>query len=111
MSNRFFEGIFVGGILGFIGGILFAPKSGAEFRKDLAENSDEIYRQASTSVGDIKDRTEQAVHDIQDKSSGVIKQASSQLQEARDQLTSKFQEIGGKQPKLTLQEPESAQHM
>ncbi|MBY0356792.1 MAG: YtxH domain-containing protein [Candidatus Obscuribacterales bacterium] len=110
-SNRFFEGLFLGGILGFIGGILCAPKSGAELRKELVDNSDELYKQANSSLSDIKDRTEQALQDFQSKGDSMIKQASSQFQETRDQLSSKIQEMGGKKTKIGLPEPESAQHM
>ncbi len=111
-STRFLEGLLLGGALGFIGGILFAPKSGKELRKDLADGSDELYRQASTSVSDFKDRSQQAVQDFQTRSDAVLKQATQQLQETRDQLTQKVQELskqGG--AKVTVQEPESAQHM
>lgn len=110
-SGRFFEGLLLGGILGFIGGILFAPKSGAELRKQIADGSDELYKNASTQLSDIKDRTEQALQDFQTKSDAALKQATSQLQETKDQLASKFQELSGKQKAAALQEPESAQHM
>ncbi len=109
-STRFLEGLLLGGVLGFVGGMLFAPKSGKELRKDLADGSDELYRQASTSITDFKDRGQQAVQDFQSRSDAVIKQATQQLQETRDQLTQKMQEIG-KQNKVNVQEPESAQHM
>lgn len=108
-SNRFFEGFLVGGILGFLGGILFAPKSGSELRKQLADSSDEMYRQASTGMHDLKDRTEQALHDFQAKSDTMLKQANAQLQETKDQLTTKFQDLSGK--KVALQEPEQSNHM
>lgn len=109
-STKFLEGLLLGGVLGFIGGILFAPKSGKELRKDLADGSDELYRQASGSISDFKDRGQQAVQDFQSKGDAVLKQATQQFQETRDQLTQKIQEMGGKN-KVSLQEPESAQHM
>ena len=111
-STKFLEGLLLGGVLGFIGGILFAPKSGKELRQELADGSDEMYRQASTSISDFKDRGQQAVQDFQSRSDAVIKQATQQLQETRDQLTQKIQEISKQQnQKVTVQEPESAQHM
>ena len=114
MSNgtRFIEGLLLGGALGFIGGILFAPKSGRELRRELAENSDEIYKTASGSISDLKDRGQQAVQDFQTKGNAAIKQATQQFQETRDQLSQKIQELGNKSgQKLGVQEPESAQHM
>lgn len=110
-STKFLEGLLLGGVLGFIGGILFAPKSGRELRKDLAEGSDELYKQASTSISDFKDRGQQAMQDFQSRGDAVIKQATQQFQETRDQLTQKIQEMGSNKAKVSLQEPESAQHM
>lgn len=110
-STRFIEGLLLGGVLGFIGGILFAPKSGRELRRELAENSDEVYRSASTSISDLKDRGQQAVQDIQTRGDAAIKQATQQFQETRDQLSQKLQEMSGKSGKIGVQEPESAQHM
>jgi len=110
-STKFFEGLLLGGVLGFIGGILFAPKSGKEFRKEIAEGSDELYKQASTSISDFKDRGQQAMQDFQSRGDAVIKQATQQFQETRDQLKEKIQELGSNKGKVSLQEPESAQHM
>ncbi|HEY9793826.1 MAG TPA: YtxH domain-containing protein [Candidatus Obscuribacterales bacterium] len=101
MSNRFFEGLFVGGLLGFIVGLLYAPKPGAHLRRQLADQSDELYRQASTGISDLKDRTGARLQDIQSRSDHALKQGIAQVQETRDQIASKIQEIGGnsgKQP-------------
>jgi len=110
-STKFFEGVLLGGVLGFVGGVLFAPKSGRELRKDLANGSDELVKQAGTSVSDFKDRSQQALQDFQKKGDATIKQATQQFQETRDQLTQKIQELGSKPAKVPGQEPESAQHM
>ena len=104
-SNRFFEGLAVGGILGFIIGLLYAPKSGAQLRRDIVDGSDEIYRQASTRMSDLKDRTDLALQDLQSKSDVIIKQAASQVQETRDQLTAKLQDIkGGNKDKVSARD-------
>lgn len=105
-SNRFFEGLAVGGMLGFIIGMLYAPKSGTQMRRELAEQSDELYRQASTRITDLKDRTDQALQDLQHKSDGIIKQAATQVQETKDQLTSKLQDMTGNNPKVSLRDTE-----
>ncbi len=112
-STKFLEGLLLGGVLGFVGGILFAPKSGRELRKDLQDNSDELYKQAGSSISDFKDRGQQAMQDFQSKGDAVLKQATQQFQETRDQLTQKISEISGKPGKVSVQdlEPESAQHM
>jgi gas vesicle protein len=92
-GGRFFEGLFVGGIIGFLAGLLYAPKPGSQIRRELAENSDEFYRQASTQLHDIKDRTGAHLQDLQSRSDQVLRSASTQIQETRDQITSRIQDM------------------
>ena len=99
MSNRFFEGLFVGGFLGFILGLLYAPKPGSQLRRELASQSDELYRQASTGLTDLRDRTGARLQDMQTRGDQMLKNASAQVQETRDQLTSKIQDFTAGQPK------------
>ncbi len=78
-SNRFLEGITIGGLLGFVCGLLSAPKSGAELRKQLADESEDLYKQASESIADIKTKTNQAVSTLQAKSEDLVKLAAEKL--------------------------------
>jgi gas vesicle protein len=105
-GGRFFEGIFIGGIIGFLAGLLYAPKPGSQLRRELAENSDEFYRQASTQLHDFKDRTGATLQDLQTRSDSVLKNATTQMQETRDQITSRIQDMttGGNGP--TKQHPQ-----
>lgn len=92
-SNRFFEGLFVGGLLGFLAGILFAPKPGSQLRRELADQSDELYRQASTGLTDLRDRGNEKLSDLQVRGDQMIKTASTQVNEKREQLTAKIQDF------------------
>ena len=94
-SNRFFEGLCLGGLLGFVFGLLFAPKAGSQLRRQLADHSDELYRQASSGLGDLRERTGQQLQDFHSRGDDLIKHASAQVQETRDQLTSKVQDFKG----------------
>jgi gas vesicle protein len=94
-SNRFFEGLFVGGIIGFLAGLLYAPKPGSQLRRELVDHGDEFYRQASTQLHDFRDRTGERFSDLQSRGDQVIRSASSHLQETRDQITSRIQDLTG----------------
>lgn len=98
-SNRFFEGLFFGGIIGFLAGLLYAPKPGAQLRRELAENSDDLYRQASTQLTDLKEKTGASLQDLQSRSDQMLRSATAQVQETRDQITSRIQDIGTNGPK------------
>ncbi len=106
-SNRFFEGLVVGGLFGFLIGMLAAPKSGAEMRKQLADGSEDLYNYASDSFSGIKGKTEQAFSDLQAKSSDVIKKASGTVQATKEQIASKLQELAGQSTQVLVDDVES----
>ena len=41
-SGDFVKGLLIGGLIGAVAGILFAPKSGKETREDIARKADEL---------------------------------------------------------------------
>jgi len=62
-GGGFFSGLLVGGAIGAIAGILFAPKAGKETRDGLMSESDEILTKAKSELeklrnelGDLKDK-------------------------------------------------------
>jgi gas vesicle protein len=42
--NRYFEGFLVGGTVGFVVGLLTAPKPGADLRRELSVKSEDLLR-------------------------------------------------------------------
>lgn len=104
-SGRFFEGLLLGSIFGFLFGMLAAPKSGAEFRKQLADDSEELYKQASDSLSDLKKKGDQALSDIQQKSSSVIKKARAGVHDTKEQLSNKFERLAGQSTQVLVDEP------
>ncbi len=77
--NRFIEGIAIGGMLGFICGLLSAPKSGAELRKQLVDDSEDLYKQATESIHDMKSKTSEAISTLQAKGEDLLKMASENI--------------------------------
>ena len=77
--NRFVEGVFVGGVLGFFCGMLSAPKPGAELRKQLVGESEDLYKQATESMYDMKSKTNEAISHLQAKGEDLLKMASEKL--------------------------------
>jgi len=62
-SSGFFSGLLVGGAIGALAGVLFAPKAGKETRDGIVSESDEILNKAKseleklrTELGDLKDK-------------------------------------------------------
>jgi len=77
--NRFVEGVVIGGVLGFVCGLLSAPKSGSELRRQLVDESEDLYKQASESIHDIKSKTNEAISTLQAKGEDLLKMASDNI--------------------------------
>ena len=86
-SGRFFEGLLVGGIMGFLFGMLSAPKSGADLRRQLADGSEDLYKTASDSIGDIKKKGGAAINDVQQKGGDVLKRASDGINGTKETIS------------------------
>lgn len=56
----------VGGVVGTVLGILFAPKAGKETREDIAEAAAEIKKEAQKFAKDAKERVESFVEESKD---------------------------------------------
>lgn len=59
----FVIGLFVGGVFGVIAGLLFAPKSGAEMRRQLADEAGRLSETART----VAERAESVVEGLGSK--------------------------------------------
>ncbi|MFM2133955.1 MAG: hypothetical protein RL156_1236, partial [Bacteroidota bacterium] len=49
--NGFLAGALIGGAIGAITALVFAPKSGRELRRDIADRSVELYDKAQELIG------------------------------------------------------------
>ena len=107
-TGRFFEGLVVGGILGFLFGMLAAPKSGADLRRQLADGSEDLYKQASDQLGQLKESTEHAITGLESRAEEIVKKASNSMQGTKDQIASKLQEMAGQSTKVLVDDVESA---
>jgi gas vesicle protein len=50
-NSDLLKGLFVGGLIGMVLGVLFAPKSGKETREDITRKADELLVKAKEEYG------------------------------------------------------------
>ena len=61
MIRRFLKGIFTGGLIGFVLGVLFAPQKGDETRTQLKKFSDEKKPQLKKIFDTVKEKTDKVI--------------------------------------------------
>jgi len=74
-QGHLFKGLLIGGVLGALAGIFFAPKSGKEFRSDIKKKGHEVLKDAKDIYADVstkaKDVIEEAKHQVKELKKGA----------------------------------------
>ena len=84
-NSDLLKGLFIGGLIGVVLGILYAPKSGKETREDIAQKTDEL-------LGKTKEEYEKAV----EKSKTAYETAVKRLKDLEISAKEKVEEAEGK---------------
>jgi len=78
-NNDLLKGLFVGGLIGMILGVLFAPKSGKQTREDITRKADELLVKAKEEYGKaiekIKTAHDTSVNNLKDLGTTVEEKA------------------------------------
>ena len=109
MAKGIILGFLAGSVVGGIIALLYAPKSGKEFRHDIKIKKDEFlddtaeYMQIAKSkanelINEGKRKGEQLITDAKKKAGTLIEDANSLLSNAKDKAVEKF---GGAKDKVT----------
>ena len=75
-NGSYFKGLFIGGLIGAIIGILYAPKSGRETREELTRKADELLSKAKEEYEKNKEDYEAVFKRVQDVGSSIKGKAS-----------------------------------
>jgi len=95
-------GLLIGGAIGAIAGLLFAPKSGRELRQDIKNKSDEYLDDAERYIADArtkakdlinegKKRSERLISDAKTKSDELLKDAEKIFSDAKSKASGAVQ--------------------
>ena len=94
---HFFKGLLIGGALGALAGILFAPKSGKKLRSDIREkgreilnDGKEIYADASTKAKEIIGEVKHQAKDLKKEAEGTGETIAGEVQEKIGQVKKVF---------------------
>lgn len=81
--GHLFVGLLIGGGIGALAGILFAPKSGRELRAEIKEKSDAVLKDAKDLYADAITKASQIVEEAKHQAIELKKDADRHLSETR----------------------------
>jgi gas vesicle protein len=93
----FFKGLLIGGALGALAGLLFAPKSGKKLMSDIKENGNEflknakeIYDDASTKAKELIGEAKHQARELKKEAEGTGEKIAGEVQEKIGQIKKAF---------------------
>ena len=72
---HFFKGLLIGGALGALAGIFFAPKSGKELRSDIKEKGSEVLKDIKEIYADAGTKAKEIIGGVKHQAKDLKKEA------------------------------------
>ena len=82
-QGQFFMGFLIGGVLGALAGIFFAPKSGKELRSDIKEKGSGVFKDGKEIYADASTKAKEIIEEAKHQAKELKKEAEQHLSEAR----------------------------
>jgi len=82
-QGHFFMGFLIGGVLGALAGIFFAPKSGKELRSDIKEKGSEVLKDGNEIYADASAKAKAIIDEAKHRAGELKKEADRHFSEAR----------------------------
>lgn len=79
--DHFLSGVVIGGVVGAVIGVLFAPKSGKELREELGVRADEMVSKAREEYLDKLEKTKKAYESTLSRLSKIEAAANERIEE------------------------------
>ena len=95
--GSFLRGFVIGGVLGALAGIFFAPKSGKELRSNIKEKGSEVLKDAKDIYTDASTNAKEIIEEAKQQGGEWKKEADRYLSEARQKAKEILARGEGKQ--------------
>jgi len=86
-SNDFLKGVLIGGLIGAVAGILFAPKSGKETREDIARKTDDLIQKAREEYEVAMEKSKRAYETAIKKAKEIQSMARETVEDVEETVT------------------------
>ena len=88
-GGKFALGALIAGAVGYVAGILTAPKSGKETRADLKRKATEIKDEASKRVNSAKNEAAKKGNELKDQADELVERAGNAIEGAKEGFAKK----------------------
>ena len=92
-TGKFFLAGLLGAVAGAVGGLLFAPKSGQETRKDITKLANKLVRAVKTEMEDTEDRVNEVFGEVTKTARDKYEEITSKVMEKVAAVKSAGEEI------------------
>jgi gas vesicle protein len=89
-------GFLAGGVVGAVMALLYAPKSGREFRDDIRSRTDDYLDEADRYIAEAKDRAKDLINEGKKKSDKIVSDAKTKSDELLKDAEKLFNEAKSK---------------
>ncbi|MDR0926545.1 MAG: YtxH domain-containing protein [Ignavibacteria bacterium] len=96
-AKTFLLGAIIGGAVGAVTALLFAPKSGRELRRDIADTTNEIYDKTtdfvSTTIQDGKQKAQSIIDAAKRQADSILAKSSDYYEDAKGKVVSSAETV------------------
>jgi gas vesicle protein len=92
-QSHFFMGLLIGGALGALAGILFAPKSGKELRSDIKEKGSKVLKDAKETYVDASTKVKEIIEEAKHQAKEMKKEAEGTGEKIADEVQEKISQV------------------
>jgi gas vesicle protein len=89
----FFMGLLIGGALGALAGILFAPKSGKELRSDIKEKGSEVLKDGKEIYSDASKKAKEIIGEVKHQAKELKKEAEDTSEKIAGEVQEKIGQV------------------
>ena len=92
-AKTFLLGALFGGVIGAATALLFAPKSGKELRRDIADTTADMYDKATDLVIESKQKAQHFIDSAKQQADSILHKTSDYFNDVNEQITTSTESV------------------
>ena len=92
-AKTFLLGALIGGAVGAVTALLFAPKSGKELRRDIVDSTTEMYDKANDLIQESKQKAQNIIESAKRQADSILYRTSEFANDANDHIATSTESV------------------